>query len=274
MKLLLIFFLNVFFYGYLFFWQPQTAWQDLQKASDLCFDSVDSLIYDKRVSLSGLNRLDVEDLKEIIPSHKSVIWWLINSSEIEKKLLSNAYIQQARLSRCKGLRWGCFEIEILERKPKFLALLGGEVWTLGDDGGFIAPIKHKSVDFGIKENFKQDLKEAVLIKGLLERQYSPDILEAELARLIKVLEIVEDETKLKVQELVMQVDSDLSLKFHLYDFSVKIEFRDENLNKIKDQAQRLRKVLSATRADIKEIAEIDLAFDKLAVVRKKKLDKK
>jgi hypothetical protein len=235
--------------------------------------ALNKVLYTKKINISGNNRLDYNEVKQTMPMEKSVAWWLMNRNSIEEKLLANPLIESAVLNPCGYSSWGCFNVKISERKPEYIALLGNKPWLIGSDGGFISPLDNI---LDKKSGFKMavsDLKDSVMIKGLLEKDYSPDVLQAKINFLSQAISTIEKKIKLKVKEAEVNSDSEIAVKFKGHDFGARFTFDDASIAKIEDQSQRLKKIMGEYSNRLDEIKEIDLAFEHIAVVKKTEIKK-
>ena len=269
MRALILLIANVVVIGTVVLQDPQYYMQGVQNSAKSISTRARNYFYEKKVNFEGTVRLSPKDLVATLPVDKSVIWWLANQETVEKKLLENSMIDQVDVSHCGYTSWGCFNIKITERKPEYVALLGNKPWLIGRDGGFIAPLdSFNSASIASMKMTTEDLNDAVFINGLLEKPYSPDVLEVKINFLSQAISLIQKKMKLKVREIEVNSDSEISVKFKNYEFPSKFTFSDASLSKIEDQTLRLKKIILEYGERASEIREVDLAFDHIAVVKK------
>lgn len=267
MRLLLLLSANIILAGTFFIWQPEELIAPINSFGEGLGRTIKEYYYNKEVRIEGASRLSPDEVRKHLPLQRSNLWWLLNEDQIEKTALKISLVQSSEVSGCEDKNWGCFKVKINERRPRYIALIGQDPWLLGEDGGFIEPIKPGGSP--LLKRITPDLKSAITIKGLLEKEFSPDILQSKINLISEIVRIIEDETKLKVREIDYGKDSDATLKFAHYAFKVKVSLESANLARVRDQAQRLRMILGEIRGRSNSIDEIDLAFEKVAVVKNK-----
>ena len=232
-------------------------------ASDIK-ESAASFSNSKEINITGNLKVSKEKIIKSLPMERSVFWWLINQSKVEKEILNNTYIEGASVNICGYLKWGCFNISIKERIPSYIAILGDSPWLVGKDGGFITPLSDSKVQVDAN-----DLNNSVMIKGILEKNYSPDILKAKLNFISESMKVIEQKLNNKVQGIEVKSDSEFYIKFKNTDYIVIFNFANLKTISIEDQAIRLKKILAQYKGRTEEIKQIDLAFDNMGVVQRK-----
>ncbi|MBN8548104.1 MAG: FtsQ-type POTRA domain-containing protein [Deltaproteobacteria bacterium] len=225
------------------------------------------LLMEKQINISGLKVLNRTDIIKDLPLEKSIRWWQMHSAEIEATLERNVLVQHATLKRCAGYSLRCFDIQIEEREPAFITALGDTIWLIGADGGFITPIPRK--EFDAKGANVVLGHSPILIDGLLSESISPDAAKARVHYVKGMIATVEPETGLKVTWVGLRGNGETSLRFAGLDLEAIFDVSDGDLNKVKEEAQRLKIVLNQFGPRTSEIARVDLVFDKVAVAKLK-----
>lgn len=226
------------------------------------------LLNEKEVRISGLSVLARADILRDLPLDRSVVWWQLNHHEIERALERNPLIEKVVVSRCEAVAVRCFDVSIAERQPAFIAALGDRVWLLGEDGGFITPIPRKQFDER-GAHVLPGQRTPVLIDGLLSESSSPDIVKGRIQYVKSVIGAVESETNLSVRWLGIRDNGETAIKFKGYDFDAIFDAGDRELGKMREEARRLKTVLSQFSDRLSDVARVDLAFDKVAVAKLK-----
>jgi hypothetical protein len=222
---------------------------------------------EKELNISGLQVLNRVDILKELPVSKSVAWWLTNAREVEAALEKNVLVQKATVHRCSDFSLRCFEISIVERQPTFIAALGDRVWLIGEDGGFITPIPRKQ--FEAKGVNVVPGKTPILVEGLLSESVSPDLAKARIQYVKLVIGAVENELALRVSWVGLRDNGETALKFVGRDFEAVFDVADQDMGRVREESQRLKTVLSQLGDKAADVARIDLAFDKVAVVKLK-----
>ena len=240
-----------------------------------------SLAYDKQIIISGQQLLSEEEVRKILPAEKPVSYWLLNGPVIESSLLQNPRIQHAAVSRCSLLSWSCFQVRVEERLPAFFAVVGNKGWMVGADGGVIKPVAARRpsdyVPAGPGEALSSEFIDIAarlripVVSGLLVEQDSPDMVRARFEQLKRALDVIEEESGLRVSYLEPGVNKSISVRFFDLYLTARFELDPQDLWKEKpeelaDRARRLKKLLEEFGDKKDRIATVDLGFEKIAVV--------
>ncbi len=227
-------------------------------------DRAERLLNDKEIEIEGLSVLTRADILKDLPLHETILWWKTHGREVEVSLERNPLIQDATVMSCAEKSLNCFDIQIKEREPAYIVNLGDRVWLLGADGGFITPVPKK--EFLLKGAGIVHARVApVIVEGLLEESASPDVVKGRIAYVRSVIEVVEPETGLKVRAIEVRSNGEASLRFHGYDLRAVFDAGAEHLDRVREEARRLKTVLDNFGDQATRIAQVDLAFDKVAV---------
>lgn len=258
-----IIFLALLFGGFYIFWPTHTK----SKIADLS-DFLSNVATEKELQITGINLIGRTEVLSLLPMRKSSAWWKLNQRQIENELLKHPLVQSAGISSCSDLSLSCFNLEIVERSPFFLLAMDQEYWLLGEDGGFIAPVPQERFRRGLPK--LPNGRQAILLLGMQQYEASPEAIKSRIGYLRKSLSIIE-EILLKPIELVELKDSgeivvkytDLNLKAT---FS-KLDMGSDEYSKLRDEAYRLKALLDSYGAGASRIESVDLAFNKVAVIR-------
>lgn len=226
-----------------------------------------SALYDKEIKIAGNRVLAREEIAAALPREESIPWWHFNSSFIAAGLLKHPMLASAEVRRCGGaLRLGCFEISVTERRPTFLTVVDGRSWIVAEDGGFIGPLP----DLGPadRERFLDGRGSSlVLLDGVSLEGMSPDMARGRLLYLANALAVVRSEVKLAPRAIRLDLSGEMTMTFRNSGLSATFGFGGADLSSLGEEARRLSMLLSKFGEKARLIRTIDLAFNKMAVVR-------
>ena len=162
--------------------------------------------------------------------------------------------------------WGCFVAEIEEREPAFIATVGRELWALGSDGAFLAPVGTADDDVGFRL-LKAAGERPKILRGLSAGTPSPNGVAARFQFVHEALAVIERETRRTVADLSLEQSGELLILFRDADFQVRFDGLGDDMERLMVEAQRLAALLAEIQAELPRVSEIDLAFERLAVVK-------
>lgn len=227
----------------------------------------DQFLNEKQINITGLSVLNRSDIIKDLPLKKSVRWWLMNSAEIEASLERNVLVQNAEVKRCERFSVRCFDVTVHEREPAFITSLNDTVWLIGSDGAFITPVPKKQ--FEAKGANVVMGRTPIVVEGLLSESVSPDAAKARIQYVKAMISTIEPETGLKVVWVGLRRNGETALRFAGLDLEAVFDVGESDQSKVKEEAQRLKTVLNQFGDRAKDIARVDLAFDKVAVAKLK-----
>ncbi|MBX7145000.1 MAG: FtsQ-type POTRA domain-containing protein [Oligoflexia bacterium] len=263
MRFILTFLLFIAVTG-VFLWRPPKA---LVPAIQHVEQSAQDFLEDKEVQLSGLELLDAAEVRKLLPMQNSFAWWRLNGEEVERQLERHALIQAARVRPCGATSLRCFLVEIRERKPAFLAKIGEKIWLLGADGGFMSPVPPNRVAAGLEVAPGQ---KAIWVKGLGAASPAPEAVRLKLQYVRKLVDLVEGGVPEKVSEVELMPSGETAVRFQGLGFVAIFDVdSSSDATRITDEAARLQKLLQELGPRKADLAKVDLAFNKMAVVTMK-----
>lgn len=226
--------------------------------------SAHEFLEEKQIQLSGLELLDPIEVRKLLPMQKSFAWWRMNSDQVQRQLEQHALIQSALVRPCEQTSLRCFSVEIQERKPAFLARIGDKVWLLGADGGFMAPVPAAKASGGLEIG---PGRKAIWVKGVGDSSVSPETIRLKIQYVRKVVDLVEAGVSEKVSEVELLPTGETALRFQGLALNAIFDVNSESAaNRISDEAARLQKLLQELGPRKADLAKVDLAFNKMAVV--------
>lgn len=220
------------------------------------------LLNDKEIRIEGLQTLPRAEIERLLPLNRSVVWWKLQTTSIQGKIAQNPWIGEVRVSSCEGgvrTAWGCFLISIKERRPTFLATVDNAPWVIDRSGSFIVP--HSD---GLAIPFNEPL---VKVTGLASRHSSPDVVRAQLSAAANLLDTIESEVHRQVRGVEFLSHGDLSVVFNDVPFPVIFAAGSDSSVPLSEQGRRCAELLKRLRDRFPDIAKVDLAFDRVGVVK-------
>lgn len=224
---------------------------------------------EKRVELSGLERLSKEDVRVLLPMQRNNLWWFANSEEIANSLKRHPVIETAKVSACPNSSWydiTCYALIIRERPARFVAVLGEESWLVGADGVFIAPVHRLEGTHELKR-YQKDLKSAIFVSGLGDSIHSPEVVKAKLQVISSAVDTISSRSRLGVSKITFFGNDELEVIFKGLSAPVTFQIENGGPLQLAVQTERLNKIIADLRRAGTEATKIDLAFDNLAVVK-------
>lgn len=245
-----------------------------QRAFTTARGSFSSAVYDKELRIEGLSALSRSEVEDALPLDRSTSWWLTNFPTIQGRLEENPWVKRAVIESCPGVTsvgsWGCFILSITERAPRFLSMVDSEEWLIAEDGAFLLPLYNLlgSKDLKDHQKLSVDIKEITKVAGLASRLSSPDILGAQLELVRSVVQLFPNLVGRRVHSIHLQNGSDFEVRFHGIPFPVTFSASNHGPT-LSDQAERCGLLLKKFQSKYEEIDRVDLAFDKVGVVKMK-----
>jgi len=247
----------------LFWFYPAEVRQTGQKLAS----RLNSFWNDKEIKIVGLGALREESLGLDSLRRQSVLWWHINLNQVRAQLAQNPMIEKAEVDRCGGLRWGCFSIRIGERQPALLALVADKLWLVGSDGGFMFPMSPQVIEENSWPLRYETLGRPPFIRKLGGEALAPDILKARLAYARRAIIEIEREVNLKVESVEVKPNGEADVRFHSLALTATFGAAYQEVQGLQEEARRLRVILDKFKENPGILRQVDLAFNKQAVVR-------
>ncbi len=235
--------------------------------------TVDSAVYTKDIRIEGLKILSRTEVERLLPLHRSVPWWMSNAPVIQARAEESPWIESAVLDSCPGgsfRAWGCFVLSITERVPRFLAVVDNEEWLIAQDGAFLLPLntilqQHRQGD---DEKLAVDVRRLTRVRGLASRLNSPDLLGAQLGLARDGVQVMLKQVGRPIDTIDFSGKAELSVYFKGVPFPVIFSASDEALS-LSEQSERCARVLQQFQGRFDEVEKIDLAFERVGVVKLK-----
>ena len=219
--------------------------------------------YDKELLIAGDSNLADKSIRDLLPTELSTLWWLMNTDIVEGDLRKSPWIRKADVHPCASKflsLWGCFVVTIEERKPSFLVTEGDVTWLVGEDGGFISPLTPR-----VKDLFRgRTLRN---LKGFYDDNPSADLFQARFHYASEAVGIIEKRMHRKVASVQLLPGGEIEVEFEDNPFRVVFSGGVDSAEPLHFELDRLDVLLSQIEGKEGTVEKIDLAFNKLAVVK-------
>ncbi|RMG42420.1 MAG: FtsQ-type POTRA domain-containing protein [Candidatus Dadabacteria bacterium] len=229
----------------------------------LVTNTTEDFFYNHKLIISGNELVSVEEIEALLPKQHSVLWWYFNGPRISAALMKHPLVSAARVNSCGRISWGCFEINIEERMPELVTMVGSTPWLVSREGEFIEPLSKN------KFSYRRAGLKPILIEGAIRESLSPDQVKARFGFVYKLINRLKKEINLEIQRVSLTKSGEVELYFHGYDFPVIFAAPGRGSADIADQVERLKILVKRFDKDLKKLRKIDLGFGRLAVVKMK-----
>lgn len=231
-------------------------------------ESLHHFLFSKRVTIKGLD--DEETIRHALPEDRSVAWWLLNRSSIGAELATLPRVSSAAVTSCTD-EWSvrCFEVHITERKPTIVALVEDHAWLVGHDGGFVKPLTNVRSFSDVEAFVESSDKGLIGVDGVASLGGGLELIRGRLLYVTEVIQTIEGELGLKVRFITLEKNGEARVTFDGRPYAVLFGFAGSDRSSIAREAGRYKQLLSRLNQRDDVIKEVDLAFQKVAVVRLK-----
>lgn len=245
--------------------------------------AMDRWLYQRELLINGLHVVDAAEVEKLLPEEHSNLWWVFSTALLQTELLSHPLIQQAEVHRCRALSFACFVIDIVERQAGFFLTMGNQGWLAGEDGGVIMPLSVREIEAYLNappgaalEAVPAAKKRRIpVVRGLWQTgQASSDVVRSRFEEARRAIAVIEQGAGRQVTYLELGAGPDLRARFAGLDLTATFEVSREDLWNspsplLSERAERLKQLLDEVGDRSRDIASVDLGFEKIAVVRMK-----
>lgn len=240
----------------------------LKKLPNKSYIFLTDVAFTKDISVIGANFVTEEEVRNALPLTQSAFWWLVNPNEVVTTLRQNKYVASAKVEPCSEWildKWGCFRVEIDEHEPKFLVNEGGKAWLAGSEGAYLKPISETDNEASLTEEFG----DLTTISGLARADSSPDLVLARFQYVRNTIGIIEHAVGMGIKNAELSPNGELTVSFIETPIRARFAFAKDKWGELKEETVRLKTLLSEIKGREETIELIDLAYERLAVVKKK-----
>ena len=259
--------LPIAFVATVFCLYPETG-QELKTLPGETYSALREIAFTKEISISGVDLVSEETVRNSLPLDESVFWWLINSDEVVADLRKDKYISHVEVEPCSDWivdNWGCFDIRVDERDPKYLVKFNDSYWLLGEEGAFIEPVSYSTQDD--RSSLTSKYGELVPVSGLSGESTSPEIVTARFEYVRKALAIIENGLQIGIKDAELTPQGELIVTLRSPEVRARFDYLKDNWPQLKEEISRLRVLLQEVKGTESDIDLIDLAYERLAVVK-------
>jgi len=239
--------------------------------SQLTSRTIQRAFFEKQIRIEGIKVLSQEEVLKLLPGERSALWWAFNLPVIESQLRQSALIEEAKVN---VTGWKIFMVHIKERRAEFFVLVGSEGWLVGQDGGTIMPLSRDEVArlSGVVPNTESaGLRRLPVVTGLVSGEVSPDVMRSRFEHVRRALDVLQHSVGLPVEHLHLRQKKEIEVKFRGYDFRSIFELpidQDGSWDAavLRESGLRLQRIMRELGNLVMRVNQVDLAFDRLAVV--------
>lgn len=229
---------------------------------------IEDFCYGKTIFVRGLTIVREGDLVRALPTNRSVAWWLFNGDKVGERIGELPYVARAEVVRCGLFSWGCFEVVLTEHQPDLIALVKDQAWIISSDGSFIIPVDGKDeINRAFSDYTEHKGKSPVVVSGLFTQKSSPEVVRARMAYVRQAVDIIEHNSGFSVKTLSLLKNAELLVQFDDLQPTARFDSAQLDLERLADEAVRLKMVVLELGARKSHVKEIDLAFNRIAVVK-------
>ena len=226
-----------------------------------------SKLYDRKVIVLGAKNISKEQISSLLPNDKDNVYWWLNRQSIASELQKIKIIKEVVISGCsQEIPPNCFSIEIVERKPSFIAIRGANAALLDSEGNEFDAVQSSDLAIKLKELMSVDEDKPKVVVGLYSEGSSSDQVLARFEYVRQAVAKIQEESRIEFSRIELMPSGELLLKPSRANFTVQFDNNWQNLEGLSDQVTRLKLVLAEVASRINEVTKIDLAFNRIAVV--------
>ena len=233
--------------------------------------SVHSLARDRTVRFEGISFLDEVDLVPLLPSHETTAWWNLHLREVGTSIERHPLVRHAEVTTCAQTERACFVVEVQERLPSYIASgegsegQPGEAWVVASDGAFLIPAPAE--DDGVEIAGRRFVSLPV-VYGVLGAELHPQRVAARAEYVARGLRAIQKATGLELRRALLTQRGELEVLFENGPTTIVFEEPGEDQDeRFQVQLSRFNALREKLSADLWRAERVDLAFDRLAVVR-------
>jgi hypothetical protein len=246
---------------------------------------VHGLTYGVAVEVVGHKRLAEEEIIRLLPLDNSKFWWKFNCADLKSSVMQHPLIKSASVTPVSWASVSNYRVKIVERKARAMLKTDDGRWLLVSDGGYvIGSIESQKVLAGLIQKFSsgQPLPIPVVlgveVPGISVGQHHSRLAYAvaSISRL-KISSSKNESSRempygeIKPRVIKMVPSGELEVVFEGYSYPVRFSNASANPELLTNEFKRLRTVLESIGHDT-SISSVDLAFKKVAVVRREKVE--
>lgn len=216
----------------------------------------------KEVRVEGLRILSRTEIERVLPQDESAVWWQLHATDVQANIEKNPWVADASVGPCPGgmmKGWGCYVVSVKEKVPTFVASIDNVEWIIDDEGSFITT-RADAVARGVSVPL-------IGVRGLASRSHSPDSVRGQLTSAAHLVPELQRSVGRRPQTLEFLSHGDFSVRFESLPFPVIFASGRDAKVSLMEQGTRLAELLKKVHDRVSEIDQIDLAFDRVGVIK-------
>ena len=225
---------------------------------------------EKEIRVAGTHTLSDSEVLESVSVNASVATWHLNGQGVTSLLSRNPWVRNVTVRGCEGEReWSvrCFTLDVDERAPLFVSVGKEGAWLIADDGTVLEEEKSPERTLGVRARYSFDKREVPRVVGLMHRDTSPEVMQGRLRYMATAMQVIQSSTDLDIEQVKFESNGELTVRFYDHKFTATFDFVKDDLQALRQEGNRLRRMLSEFKGDLSRVEAIDLAFNKIAVVK-------
>jgi hypothetical protein len=240
----------------------------LKSLPEKSLTALNQIAFTKDIGVTGVHFLSEDEVRGALPLNQSVFWWLINSEKVVEGIRKNRYVASATSSPCSDFvvdAWGCFNIRVVEHEPKYIVKNGAAGWIASSEGAYLRPFFEGEDNI---EDLSQRYGPLTVINGLATDGTSPDLVNVRFDYVRSTINVIEHEVGKWISEADFSGNGELTVLLSNPDLRARFAYTENDWGALKESTTRLRTLLEEVKGRESSIELIDLAYQKLAVVKK------
>ncbi len=257
--------------------------------------------FTKEIWISGTKLVDRHEIEALLPQKESVLSWMLHREQLSALLRGHPLVRDARVEGCDEQWWGCFRIQVTERDAFFIAVIGRRGWVIGEDGGVMTPLPGtwpSKNELGVSAALARPVvakgqksalsssetstsavnsknsshlagKDLTVVEGLGDEHESPDTLRIRFSQAVRVIQLLDSALNRGVSELRFEPGREILARFADTSWSARFDIGGDEQweDRLGDQAARLVALIEKYPERLIDATQVDLAFERIAVVR-------
>lgn len=213
---------------------------------------------EKRFDFAGASGELRPEIVQNLPLSKHWLWWRFNLRAVSDLLEQDPRILSAKVEMCDDRKWyelGCFSIDVTERTPAFVVSSEDVMWLATEDGALLRRVE------------ADDLADSLpKVESVFMDSPTSEIVRARFRFLIRAIRICEEEVMKRVTSVRWIGNGEFGVSFDGMRFESLFSGSQNDVETVRAEAKRLRKLLRHYAGREVEIGGIDLAYRRVAVV--------
>lgn len=229
---------------------------------------VHSKLYDRTVLVKGIKNITADSIRQAVPQEESNLSWLFNRGAFIDTLKKIPLIKNAEITSCTDEFFPqCYTIEIQERFPAFVSISQDSAILLDSDGQQLAIVPSAELFELLSKMLDPAAARPKIIVGIIAPELSSDQARARFVYAKQCFETIEKSSGINFSRIEVLANGEILAKPSKANFVVQFDDSWGHPEILQDEAKRLTLILNEIHARLEDVEKIDLAFNKLGVVK-------